>query len=121
MLKKSYNKINQFGVWLSDRIAEFGGSWTFIIFFFVVLTIWILLNLWLTKPFDAYPFILLNLFLSGLAGFQAPFIMMSNNRQNLKDRIRSEEDFRVDEDTNLRLRRIEKDLEEIKILIKEGK
>lgn len=81
----------------ADAIAEFGGSWRFIISFFVVLVTWIAMNAWFLgqRPFDPYPFILLNLILSCLAAIQAPIIMMSQNRQEQKDRLRSENDFKV--------------------------
>jgi len=81
---------------LADRVASFGGSWTFIILFGLVLTIYTLINIFLRgKAWDPYPFILLNLFLSMLAAIQAPVIMMSQNRQDQKDRTRSELDFEV--------------------------
>ena len=82
---------------LADKIAFFGGSWTFIILFFSFLLLWILVNVWLltTKAFDPYPFILLNLILSCLAAIQAPIIMMSQNRQEQKDRQRSEHDYKI--------------------------
>lgn len=82
---------------LSDKIAEFGGSWTFIICFFSFLMIWMAINVWImTKnPFDPYPFILLNLILSCVAAIQAPIIMMSQNRQEKKDRQRAEQDYKV--------------------------
>lgn len=82
---------------MADKIAEFGGSWTFIIIFFSFLTIWMAINVWLlaTKAFDPYPFILLNLILSCLAAIQAPIIMMSQNRQEQKDRLRAEHDYKV--------------------------
>lgn len=81
---------------VADHVAGFGGSWTFIITFSVVLTIYTALNIWLgQKAWDPYPFILLNLFLSMLAAIQAPVIMMSQNRQDTKDRLRSELDFDV--------------------------
>ena len=82
---------------LADKIAFFGGSWTFIILFFSFLLLWILVNVWLltTKAFDPYPFILLNLILSCLAAIQAPIIMMSQNRQEQKDRQRSENDYKI--------------------------
>lgn len=81
----------------ADKIAEFGGSWKFIIAFFVVLIAWIAMNAWFLgrTPFDPYPFILLNLILSCLAAIQAPIIMMSQNRVEQKDRIRSENDYKV--------------------------
>lgn len=86
-----------FGERLSDKIAEFGGSWTFIICFFSFLVIWMFINVWILvkKPFDPYPFILLNLILSCLAAIQAPIIMMSQNRQEKKDRKRAEQDYKV--------------------------
>ena len=82
---------------LSDKIARFGGSWMFIILFFVVLFSWIVLNSLLPagETFDPYPFILMNLVLSCIAALQAPIIMMSQNRQEKKDRIRAEQDYKV--------------------------
>lgn len=81
---------------VADAVAGFGGSWTFIITFGVTLTLYTALNVYLTsKAWDPYPFILLNLFLSMLAALQAPVIMMSQNRQDTKDRLRSELDFDV--------------------------
>jgi len=85
-----------FGDRLADSVARFGGSWSFIISFGVVLVAWVIVNVLLyTKAWDPYPFILLNLFLSMLAALQAPIIMMSQNRQDAKDRVRSELDFAV--------------------------
>jgi uncharacterized membrane protein len=81
----------------ADTIADFGGSWTFIIIFFGFIIIWMGINAWLLikKPFDPYPFILLNLILSCLAAIQAPIIMMSQNRQEDKDRQRAEHDYKI--------------------------
>jgi len=86
-----------FGQRMADRIATFGGSWTFITVFFSFILIWIFVNIWLLaqKAFDPFPFILLNLILSCLAAIQAPIIMMSQNRQEQKDRIRSEHDYKI--------------------------
>ncbi len=85
-----------FGQRIADRVAGFGGSWTFIIIFLSVLVIYIAVNIILGRSaWDPYPFILLNLFLSALAAIQAPVIMMSQNRQDTKDRLRSELDFDV--------------------------
>ncbi len=83
---------------MADKIAQFGGSWIFIIVFFSFLVLWMVVNVWLlfSKPFDPYPFILLNLILSCLAAIQAPIIMMSQNRQEQKDRQRSEHDYKID-------------------------
>lgn len=81
---------------ISDKIAEVAGSWAFIISFCAVLILWIILNtVILLKPYDQYPFILLNLVLSCIAALQAPVIMMSQNRQEQKDRIRAENDYKV--------------------------
>jgi len=81
---------------IADRVAGFGGSWTFILTFLTVLVIYTLVNIILGRSaWDPYPFILLNLFLSMLAAIQAPVIMMSQNRQDTKDRVRSELDFDV--------------------------
>lgn len=82
---------------IADKVASFGGSWTFIITFFSFILIWMLINIWLlaTKPFDPFPFILLNLILSCLAAIQAPIIMMSQNRQEQKDRQRGEHDYKI--------------------------
>ena len=85
-----------FGQHIADRVAGFGGSWAFIISFGVVLVVYSSLNVFLgRRAWDPYPFILLNLFLSMLAALQAPIIMMSQNRQDQKDRVRSELDFAV--------------------------
>jgi uncharacterized membrane protein len=85
-----------FGEHIADEVAKFGGSWRFIILFAVVLAIYSLASIGMgQKSWDPYPFILLNLFLSMLAAIQAPVIMMSQNRQDSKDRLRSELDFDV--------------------------
>jgi len=82
---------------LADKIAVFGGSWTFIITFFSFILVWMSINIWIlaTRPFDPFPFILLNLILSCLAAIQAPIIMMSQNRQEQKDRQRGEHDYKI--------------------------
>lgn len=82
---------------VADRVAEFGGSWVFIVFFFSFLLIWMAFNAWVLakEAFDPYPFILLNLILSCLAAIQAPVIMMSQNRQEQKDRQRAEHDYKI--------------------------
>jgi len=86
-----------FGQKLADKVAAFGGSWTFILTFFSFILIWILVNIWFiaTRPFDPFPFILLNLILSCLAAIQAPVIMMSQNRLEQKDRKRGEHDYKI--------------------------
>jgi CRP/FNR family cyclic AMP-dependent transcriptional regulator len=86
-----------FGQHIADKVASFGGSWTFIISFGIVLVIWVIFNstALLAKHFDPYPYILLNLFLSMIASIQAPVIMMSQNRQSSKDRLKSDLDYEV--------------------------
>lgn len=94
--EKQQKKDNSFGAKAADAIAKFAGSWFFILSFVVVLTVWMILNVLLSaKAFDPYPFILLNLVLSCVAAIQAPLIMMSQNRQEEKDRKRAENDYKV--------------------------
>lgn len=97
-----------FGERAADRVAAFGGSWTFIISFGVVLIVWMTLNVTglLFKAFDPYPFILLNLALSSLAALQAPVIMMSQRRQETKDRLRAENDYRINLKAELEIRQL---------------
>jgi uncharacterized membrane protein len=85
-------------------MADFGGSWAFILSFAAVLTIWIVINLQVRTPFDPFPFILLNLILSCIAAIQAPIIMMSQNRQEHRDRLRAEEDYKVNLKAELEIR-----------------
>ncbi len=91
---------------ISDKVARFGGSWTFIIIFTVILAIWILFNSVIPEnlKFDPYPFILMNLVLSTIAAIQAPIIMMSQNRQEEKDRMRSENDYLVNLKAEMEIR-----------------
>jgi len=93
---------------LSDHLAEFGGSWTFLLAFGVFLAAWVLVNsvtaIW--RPVDPYPFIFLNLLLSCLAAIQAPVIMMSQNRQEAKDRMRAKNDFEVNLKAELEIRHL---------------
>ncbi|GGG49466.1 hypothetical protein GCM10010976_21000 [Bizionia arctica] len=95
-----------FGERLADKVASFGGSWKFIILFSVIIFIWISANIILlaNKGFDPYPFILLNLILSCLAAFQAPVIMMSQNRQEEKDRERANQDYMINLKAELEIR-----------------
>jgi len=94
---KTYDEKISLGDSIADKVAKFGGSWSFIITFFAILLGWILVNtiVLLNRAFDPYPFILMNLILSCIAAIQAPIIMMSQNRQETKDRIRSENDYKV--------------------------
>ncbi len=95
-----------FGQRVSDEVALFGGSWKFIICFFIVLTIWIFFNVFAIGiyKFDPYPFILMNLILSCIAALQAPIIMMSQNRQEEKDRKRSENDYLINLKAEMQIR-----------------
>jgi len=96
----------KFGERISDKVASFGGSWKFIVSFSLILVIWIIINslVLLFKPFDPFPFILLNLILSCVAAMQAPVIMMSQNRQEKKDRIRSENDYKINLKSEIEIR-----------------
>ena len=108
---------------ISDKVAKFGGSWRFIISFLVVLILWIIYNSVVseTLKFDVFPFILLNLILSCIAALQAPIIMMSQNRQEDKDRKRSENDYMINLKSELEIRSLHQKIdlllqEQIKIL-----
>ena len=104
-----------FGERLSDHLASFGGSWTFITIFGVVLFAWMVFNVIVVtrEQFDPYPFILLNLVLSCLAAIQAPIIMMSQKRQEAKDRLRSENDYRVNLKAELEIRHLHEKIDHI--------
>jgi uncharacterized membrane protein len=100
---------------LADGVAKFGGSWGFIISFGVFLIIWIGINSYflLQKPYDPYPFILLNLILSCLAALQAPIIMMSQNRKDQKDRIRAENDYKINLKSELEIRHLHEKMDNL--------
>jgi len=104
-----------FGEKLADRIAEFGGSWSFLICFFFFIALWIGMNstVVLLRPPDPYPFILLNLVLSCLAAVQAPIIMMSQNRQEAKDRLRSQHDYQVNLKAELEIRHLHEKIDHL--------
>jgi uncharacterized membrane protein len=108
---------------ISDKVARFGGSWAFIISFFTVLILWIIFNSIADNQtvFDPYPYILMNLILSCIAALQAPIIMMSQNRQEEKDRKRSENDYLINLKAELEIRALNKKIdllleEQIKVL-----
>lgn len=92
-----------FGDYLADRITEIAGSWPFIIGLIIFLLLWIILNIFILTNADPYPFILLNLLLSCIAALQAPIIMMSQNREAKKDRLRSSNDYKTDLKSELML------------------
>jgi len=100
---------------IADKVASFGGSWTFIISFGVFIFIWITMNVfWLmNKAFDPYPFILLNLILSCLAALQAPVIMMSQNRQEEKDRDRSKKDYMINLKSEIEIRTLHEKIDHL--------
>lgn len=100
---------------LADKIADFGGSWSFILIFTGVLFSWIILNtvFLINKPFDPYPYILLNLVLSCLAAIQAPIIMMSQNRQEARDRLRAEHDYRINLKAELEIRHLHEKIDHL--------
>jgi uncharacterized membrane protein len=102
---------------LADKLADYAGSWRFISIFFAVLILWIAINsvvlIW--KPFDPYPFILLNLLLSCLAAIQAPVIIMSQNRQETKDRLRAENDYRVNLKAEVEIRHLHEKMDHLLI------
>jgi len=100
---------------VADKMAEFGGSWRFISLFIAVMVIWIIINTiaLLSKPFDPFPYILLNLVLSCLAAIQAPIIMMSQNRQEAKDRLRAEFDYRVNLKAELEIRHLHEKIDHL--------
>jgi len=108
-------QVMTFGQRIADKVATFGGSWTFIISFGLFLFLWISLNIfWLSdKGFDPYPFILLNLILSSLAAIQAPVIMMSQNRQEEKDRERSKKDYMINLKSELEIRMLHEKIDHL--------
>lgn len=104
-----------FGQRVADRVATFGGSWTFILSFCSFLIIWILINVfWFNNQgFDPYPYILLNLILSCIAALQAPVIMMSQNRQEEKDRVRSKNDYMINLKSELEIRMLHEKIDHL--------
>jgi uncharacterized membrane protein len=104
-----------FGERLADRIADFGGSWKFITAFLLILVGWIILNavFLLSRAFDPYPFILLNLILSCLAALQAPVIMMSQNRAEARDRLRAQNDYKINLKAELEIRHLHEKIDHL--------
>ena len=107
-VEEEYEDERSFGERAADVVADFGGSWNFIGLFTLVLVVWMAFNVWAVANaiFDPYPFILLNLVLSCLAAVQAPIIMMSQKRQEAKDRLRSENDYKVNLKAELEIRHL---------------
>jgi uncharacterized membrane protein len=113
-IAKEYEDQLTFGERLADKVAEFAGSWSFIAFAIGIIIVWILLNLLIVAlRWDPYPFILLNLVLSCIAALQAPIIIMSQNRQAERDRMRSQEDYKVNLKAELEIRHISDKIDHI--------
>lgn len=111
---EEFEKNQTLGQRLADKIADFGGSWTFILSFAFVIAVWMAINITvLAKPFDPFPFILLNLVLSCLAAIQAPVIMMSQNRQEARDRMRSINDYQVNLKAELEIRHLHEKIDKL--------
>ena len=108
-------EVRTFGQFVADKVADFGGSWKFIILFGVFIVLWILANVYIlyNTGFDPYPFILLNLILSCLAALQAPVIMMSQNRQEEKDRERGRKDYMINLKSELEIRMLHEKLDRL--------
>ena len=114
----AYQGQMSFGDRLADRVASFGGSWTFIILFFCVLMAWVMSNTLLfgkNDAFDPYPFIFLNLVLSMVAAIQAPIIMMSQNRQAAKDRLMAGHDYEINMKAELEILALHEKLDDIRL------
>ena len=113
-----FEKRLTFGQRLADKVAAFGGSWTFIIIFATILLVWVLLNTLILEhrgdTFDPYPYILLNLFLSMLAAVQAPVILMSQNRQGVKDRLDAAHDYEVNLKAELEILSLHEKIDELR-------
>ena len=113
-----------FGQRAADAVARFGGSWTFIGLFALVLVLWVVLNSWLLlrsghKPFDPFPYILLNLFLSMLASIQAPVILMSQNRQSEIDRLNARNDYEINMKAELEIMSLHEKMDAFKVQLVE--
>jgi len=98
---------------LSDKLSEIAGSWNFIVGMIIFLILWIILNVFVIENGDPYPFILLNLILSCVSSLQAPIIMMSQNRESKKDRLRSSNDYKIDLKSELILEELHDEMREI--------
>jgi uncharacterized membrane protein len=114
-ISKQFERKLTFGERVSDRMAEFGGSWKFLILFSAVLVVWIAVNgvFLATRAFDPFPFILLNLILSCLAAVQAPIIMMSQNRGEARDRLRAENDYKINLKAELEIRHLHEKIDHL--------
>ena len=117
--KINFDKLT-FGQRLADRVTTFGGSWAFIISFFIFLLVWVLVNsFWLSRfeSWDPYPFVFLNLILACLVSLQAPMILMSQNRHQERDRAKAEKDYMINRKAEREIEIIQKELRAIKRLV----
>jgi len=114
-LNEQFDRTLTIGERISDKVAEFGGSWKFIILFFSVMAVWIVANsvYFLWHAWDPYPFILFNLILSMLAAIQAPIIMMSQNRQEDRDRLRAQNDYKVNLKAEIEVRALSEKMDQL--------
>lgn len=114
-IEKDFQAQTTIGGRIADKVAAFGGSWTFIIIFLVVLFVWMGVNttVILSKPFDPFPYIFLNLVLSCIAAIQAPVIMMSQNRQEAKDRMRGENDYKINLKAELEIQHLNEKIDKM--------
>lgn len=119
----SYQEDNEdtFGQKTADFIAKWGGSWSFIIVFSILIIVWAIYNIFYFNPFDPYPFILLNLVLSCISALQAPIIIMAQNRQEKKDRIRNEHDYKVNLKTEIIIQDLHTKLDTILTILEDKK
>jgi uncharacterized membrane protein len=115
VLMQSENDDISLGERIADKVADFGGSWAFIITFFTILLGWIVLNAFILaqRPFDPYPFILLNLVLSCIAAIQAPVIMMSQNRKESKDRKRAQNDYLINLKAEMEIKNLQTNMQHL--------
>lgn len=117
---EEFERAKTLGDKLADKVADVGGSWTFILVFSLVMVTWVGINLFmLARPFDPFPFVLLNLLLSTVAALQAPIILMSQNRQADRDRLRAEYEYLMNLETNRQIQSLREELLEIKNGIRE--
>ena len=116
LVNQDFEATMTFGHRIADKVAQFGGSWRFIGLFGGILVVWMAINTWLLaqRPFDPYPFILLNLVLSTVAALQAPVIMMSQNRQAVKDRLQADQDFQINIKAEFAIQQIHRKLDELR-------
>jgi uncharacterized membrane protein len=120
MHKKIGKIVDELGIWLSEYISNFGGSWSYVFWFLGLSAIYMIYNLVSKHAFDLWPFAGLNLLLGFIASLTAPFIMMSSNRQDKIKRRQTEEDLKVGHDTNKRIKELEKDLKTLTEMLRKS-